>query len=350
MKIKYNTRSLGYIVLLMGLVIAGMLIISSRDDAANDLPNEPELTAPDVRADKPNSLDSVLYASFSKTDFSKTSVELSTILNGGPGKDGIPALTNPSFEGISDTKIDGDVQAIIYEGESQTRVYPYSILNWHEIVNDTVDGDEIAVTFCPLCGSAIVYDRKLDGQTLQLGVSGFLRESNMIMYDRSTETLWQQATGEAIIGEQLGSSLDLLEFQLSTVGEAADKHPDAIILSTNTGHSRDYDRNPYSGYSEGEGFVFSPSVTDRTYGVKDIFVAFRHGGLSYATPWLDITNGESFSYEDETNSFVFSKHDGDLSITTPEGERVPFYFEMWFSWAVQHQDRSAAVVIDMSEG
>ncbi|MEM6997995.1 MAG: DUF3179 domain-containing protein [Patescibacteria group bacterium] len=291
-------------------------------------------------------VDSSLRSFFPSTDFANASVDVSQIISGGPGKDGIPALLNPVFDNIRETEIDDSVQAIVYEGQTQTRVYPYNILNWHEIVNDTVDGKNIAVTFCPLCGSALIFDRDVDNETIELRVSGYLRESNMIMYDVATETLWQQATGEAVVGQKLGTTLDLVKFQLLTVGEIKQRHPDALILSTNTGHDRNYDRNPYAGYDENDRFFYRPSEVDTSYPIKEIFAAFRHEGTSYALPWERLTNGETITYSSQADTeIVISKQDGELTITSSDQE-IPFYFEMWFSWAAQHQDRDSAVVIN----
>jgi cytochrome c biogenesis protein CcdA len=136
------------------------------------------------------SIPSHLLSAFPNTDWSKADPKVADALSGGPGKDGIPAIDRPDFVAIGNSQERDEVQAIVLNDGDTKKVYPYSILNWHEIVNDTVDGTPVAVTFCPLCGSAIVFDRTLpDGRESTFGVSGSLLESNMIMYDRATETL-----------------------------------------------------------------------------------------------------------------------------------------------------------------
>ena len=120
-------------------------------------------------------------------NFTKSSIDLSQVLNGGPGKDGIPALTNPDFVSIVDARMSSGTQVMVVEHNGEVKIYPYNILVWHEIVNDYVGGKPLAITFCPLCGSAIVFDRQLDGEVIDFGVSGFLYESNMLMYSRENQ-------------------------------------------------------------------------------------------------------------------------------------------------------------------
>jgi hypothetical protein len=196
-------------------------------------------------------------------DFSKSSVELDQILSGGPGKDGIPALTNPEFVDQSDARIQNEVQVIYIENNGEEKLYPYNILTWHEIVNDAIGGEPVIVTFCPLCGSAIVFESTIDDQVVEFGVSGYLYESNMIMYSREdSESLWSQSLGRAVVGDRLGQELEHYPFQLMSYGDAKSRYADARVLSTDTGHSRNYDNNPYAGYEDSEELIFPVSVDD----------------------------------------------------------------------------------------
>ncbi|TDW29637.1 DUF3179 domain-containing (seleno)protein [Cryobacterium psychrophilum] len=286
-----------------------------------------------------------LLRSFPDTDWSRADPAIAGALGGGPPRDGIPALDAPHFEPIATFPHDDSVQAIVLEGETEVKVYPYNILVWHEIVNDTLDDAPVAVTFCPLCGSAIVYDRILPGgEVTTFGVSGGLIESNMVMFDRSSETLWQQSTGKALAGEHFPHQLELRKFQLLTVGEIEGAFPGAVILSENTGHSRDYSRSPYSGYDQSEGFIFSPSQLDTRYPAKEIFVAFTVDGTRVAAPWLALKNDEKYLTDVAGQTITLEKTTNQLAISAADGEDIPFYFEMWFSWAVQHQE--AGVVFD----
>ena len=280
-----------------------------------------------------------LLRDFPTTDWSQVDPALMGALPGGPGRDGIPAINDPTFVPINTFNRGDDVQAIWLRDGDTVKVYPYNILNWHEIVNDTIDDVPVSVTFCPLCGSAIVFDRRVNENVLTFAVSGSLLESNLIMFDRQTETLWQQSTGEALAGTHLGTRLELASFQLGTVGEIAAEYPDALILSENTGHQRDYARNPYAGYEDTDTFIFSPSRIDVRYPVKDIFAIFRAGETPVGMPWASLTNGGR--YETTVNGVVYTveRAGSTLTITDEMGTAIPFYFEMWFSFAAQHGQR-----------
>ncbi|MBH0022864.1 DUF3179 domain-containing protein [Salinibacterium sp. SWN248] len=280
-----------------------------------------------------------LEQGFAATDWSQADPAISQALSGGPPKDGIPAIDEPRFEPVADFEHPDDVLAIVVQGDTETKVYPYNILVWHEIVNDTIDGAPIAVSFCPLCGSAAVYDSVLpDGTVTTFGVSGGLLESNMIMFDRETETLWQQSTGNALAGTHYPSELQLHSFQLLSLGEIKQRHPDAVVLSEATGHTRDYSNNPYAGYDDSDSFYFVPSRVDDRYPSKEIFVAFTVGDTHVAAPWLTLDDGISYETTVAEGTVSLTKTDGELEIIDPEGAEIPFYFEMWFSWAVQNDD------------
>ena len=186
------------------------------------------------------------------TDFSKHSVPYSEILSGGPPKDGIPAIDEPKFVSIdeADEWLKPQEPVVLVQVEDDARAYPIQILMWHEIVNDTVGEVPVAVTFCPLCNTGIAFERTLDGQVLDFGTTGRLRFSNLIMYDRQTETWWQQATGEAIAGEFTGRQLTFVPASIISWADFKETHPDGQILSRETGYTRNYGRNPYVGYDD----------------------------------------------------------------------------------------------------
>lgn len=186
------------------------------------------------------------------TDFSNHSVAYSDILSGGPPKDGIPSIDNPQFMPVSEFQqitpmADTEpVIGLIINGEA--KAYPLSILTWHEIVNDEIGGVPVTVTFCPLCNSAIVFDRRLDGQTLDFGTTGKLRNSDLVMYDRQTETWWQQFLGEGIIGKLTGARLNVIPSRMESWKNFRTRAPDGKILVPNNADMRNYGRNPYVGY------------------------------------------------------------------------------------------------------
>ena len=181
------------------------------------------------------------------------------MLSGGPPKDGIPAIDNPQFVSAQNPNdiewLTNEESVLIYEGEATIRIYPIQILTYHEIVNDMVDGLPIAVTYCPLCNTGVAFSAiDHEGTVLDFGVSGMLRYSNMIMYDRQSESWWQQATGRSIAGDYAGAELPILPLNLvsweQAVDWAAELDKPLEVLSQDTGHNRLYGRNPYPGYDQ----------------------------------------------------------------------------------------------------
>ncbi|MFQ5410431.1 MAG: DUF3179 domain-containing (seleno)protein, partial [Anaerolineales bacterium] len=185
-----------------------------------------------------------------QTDFCQYSIDFSEVLSGGPPPDGIPALDDPQFVSIADADAWlADVEPVIsFEHEGDVRAYPLQILIWHEIVNDTVGGLPVSVTFCPLCNATIVFDRTVDGTVLDFGTSGNLRNSDLIMYDRQTQSWWQQFTGESIVGAYNGTRLTFLPAGIVSWADFKAEHPDGQVLSQDTGYGRSYGSNPYAGY------------------------------------------------------------------------------------------------------
>jgi hypothetical protein len=200
------------------------------------------------------------------TDFCNVSIDLSEIISGGPPKDGIPAVTNPIMETVEQAAewlvAQSPVIMVVVDGEA--RAYPQAILMWHEIANDVIADVPIAVTFCPLCNSSIVFDRRVDGETLEFGVSGVLRNSDMVMYDRQTESWWQQFIGQGIAGVYNETLLDFVPSQVVGFGQFAERYPDGLVMSRDTGFSRNYGINPYTGYDQvSSPFLFTGEVDPR---------------------------------------------------------------------------------------
>ena len=185
-----------------------------------------------------------------KTDFTKADVPFEEILSGGPPKDGIPSIDNPVFEPVAEATLYAEREPVIeimLEG-LEPRAYPLSVLIWHEIVNDTIAGRPLAITYCPLCNSAVVFERVIGGKAVEFGTTGMLRHSDLVMYDRATETWWQQFTGRAIIGTHAGDKLTMVPSRVLSFGEFKANNPDGKVLVPNDVRARAYGRNPYVGY------------------------------------------------------------------------------------------------------
>jgi len=201
------------------------------------------------------------------TDFNRTLVDLSEIQSGGPPKDGIPPIDEPKFDDTETASewIDPREPVIVVTRNGETKAYPLQILTWHEIVNDTVGGVPISVTFCPLCNASIVFDRRLDGRVLDFGTTGKLRKSDLVMWDRQTESWWQQFSGRGIVGEMSGKVLERVPASIVAFEDFRRAYPQAPVLSRRTGHVRAYGNNPYRGYDriDDQPFLFFDPVDER---------------------------------------------------------------------------------------
>jgi len=193
---------------------------------------------------------SSLTAGWPNTDFESRTIDLGEVRSGGVPRDGIPALDNPRMiEATRERGLEGREPVFVVDFEGvPARAYPLRYLTWHEIVNDEVGGFPFAVTFCPLCNSAMIFDRRVGDQVLSFGVSGNLRFSDMIMYDRETESWWQQAIGEGVVGVHAGTELRQLPGWVDSWDTFRAAHPDGLVMAEPTEHRRAYGRNPYTSY------------------------------------------------------------------------------------------------------
>jgi len=223
-----------------------------------------------------------------KTDVSKALVPLDQIVSGGPPPDGIPAIDRPVFvaPGAADTWLTATEPVVALQVNGDARAYPVQILIWHEIVNDTVGGRPVAVTYCPLCNSGLVFDRLVDGRTLDFGTSGKLYKSDLVMYDRQNHSLWAQIEGRAIVGERAGTRLKPIPANTIAYADFKAAYPAGQVLSRDTGHSRSYGRNPYEAYDRPDSvpFLFQ-GAPDRRRPPKERVVGITLGGASRAYPW-----------------------------------------------------------------
>lgn len=220
-------------------------------------------------------------AEWPNTDFSRTSVDFSEILSGGPPKDGIPAVDDPEFLMASaETRLGGREPVITLELAGEVpRAYPLRYLTWHEIVNDVIGGRHVTVTFCPLCNSGIVFDGMVNGEVRTFGVSGKLRHSDMVMYDRQTESWWQQALGEGIVGVHMGDELVALASWMESWDEYRARNPDGLVMDQPK-VSRAYGSNPYVGY-DGAFRPFLYSGENPPHGIPPLARVVRVGDLAW---------------------------------------------------------------------
>ena len=262
------------------------------------------------------------------------------ILSGGPPKDGIPSIDSPKYVTVSeaDNWIQDNelVLAMIHNGVK--RVYPLQILVWHEIVNDDIAGDPILITYCPLCGSGIAYERKIDGEEVEFGTSGKLYNSNLVMYDRKTNTYWSQIDGLAIVGELTGMELKEVSIDTVTWRDWKAAHPDSEVLSQATGFNRAYGRDPYGSYYE-DSFLFFPVEAEDNrihaktviFGIEvnGVYKAYREDDLLKSGEIEDTVNGVNLKVERDSAGIV--------KITdTVTGEEIVKERDFWFAWYTFH--------------
>jgi hypothetical protein len=224
-----------------------------------------------------------------ETNGVKHSIPLDKIKGGGPPKDGIPSIDNPKFAEIQDSRFMSDSDTVIgLEINGEAKAYPIFILVWHEIVNDKVGNTPVSVTYCPLCYTNQVFERIIDGQEVEFGTSGKLYNSNLLMYDRLTESYWSQALGMAVKGELSGYQLNLIPFDVITWGDWKKLHPDTLVLTTDTGHIRSYATDPYGNYYTEPRIMFPVEHSDDRLFPKEIIIGFNQDGIYKAYKQNDI--------------------------------------------------------------
>jgi hypothetical protein len=224
-----------------------------------------------------------------KTDFSRHSVPLREFIGGGPPRDGIPPIDQPRPVPIraAESFLEDREPVLVAEVGGRARAYPVQILVWHEIVNDRLGGRPIAITYCPLCNSSLVFEREVDGVgVLRFGTTGNLRNSDLVMWDDRTESWWQQLTGEAVVGRLTGRRLVVLPSQTLSWGDFKARYPDGDVLSRDTGYVRDYGHNPYVGYDEPNSQPFLlEQRADRRLPPKERVVAIKEQDGAIVVPF-----------------------------------------------------------------
>ena len=221
-----------------------------------------------------------------KTDLTKTSIDLRELQPGGPPKDGIPAIRKPTFVGVEDARpwIDAREPVLVLEAGGAAKIYPIQILIWHELAHDEIGGTPVLASYCPLCNSAIVFDRRVDGMAADFGVSGMLRNSDMIMFDRGTDSLWQQLTGECVAGALTGRRLPILPSQMVDFEAARRAFPAAAVMARPAGADRPYGASPYAGYEAAGRPMFPAAHDGGPLRALDRVVAIESGGEAQGIP------------------------------------------------------------------
>jgi len=265
------------------------------------------------------------------TNGQKHIIPLEKIKSGGPPKDGIPSIDTPEFTEASQEYHVSDSDTVLgLEINGDVRAYPLSILVWHEIVNDNVGGVPVAVTYCPLCFTNQVFERVIDGQEVEFGTSGKLYNSNLVMYDRLTNSYWSQALGKAIVGELAGYELSTIPFDVIRWGDWKSLHPDSVVLTTNTGHIRAYGVDPYGSYYTDPRILFPVENTDDRMHPKEIILGFNDGDVYKAYKQQDVESAVIINDQINNNPiFLVSLYPENARAfeRTVDGKVLEFFFK-----------------------
>ena len=268
-------------------------------------------------------------------DLSNASINIKEIFSGGPPRDGIPSIDNPKFVPASkvDFLQDDDIVIGIVRGE-KARAYPTRILIWHEIVNDIIAGDAIVVTYCPLCGTAMVFARNIEGKQYTFGVSGLLYQSDVLMYDRETESLWSQLAMKAVSGTQVGKQLDWLNSEHLDWKTWQQKYPRGEVLSIDTGYQRNYKAEAYASYFASDETMFPVTHSRKELAKKEWVIGVIINGQAKAYPIKVFADDkrikDNISGEKITISYNADQHFP--KIINKKGEDVPSVLVFWFAW------------------
>jgi len=273
-------------------------------------------------------------------DLSNSLISSHKIFSGGPDKDGIPAIDHPKFLNSSESKFlqpDDRLLGLTYKGIS--KAYPIKILNHHEIVNDQFADEPVVITFCPLCGSGIAYSAKIAGKTLHFGVSGLLYNSDVLLFDRETESLWSQLMNQAVSGSMLGKRLLPLAITHTTWQDWRKRFPKTLVLSEETGYYRDYSQNPYKGYHLDRKIWFPVEQQSNRYHPKEMVMGIEIDEQFKAYPFSELAKKKveiNDKLAGKNYSVQYDPVHQTVSVTDSKGQKIPTVTTFWFAWYAFH--------------
>lgn len=275
-------------------------------------------------------------------DLSNITIPLEFVKDGGPPRDGIPSIDNPEFINISDADFlsnEDRILGVFYN--SISKAYPVRILNFHEIVNDEFDGHPVVVTFCPLCGSGLAFDAMIEGKKRTFGVSGLLYNSDVLLYDRQSETLWSQILSEAVAGPLTGEKLVVIQTYNTSWKNWKDQYPNTMVLSTNTGFSKDYTRDPYPEYYNSEKIWFPVVSKSDVMHPKAKIVGLEINSKFKAYPFQELKKSKGIiqdSFEGQDLLIQYNRKEESAYITDTENNIITSTTLFWFAWVAFHPD------------
>ena len=264
------------------------------------------------------------------------------ILSGGPGRDGIPSLDYPAFIVARNADYLNEEDRILgIEVNGVARAYPIRILNYHEIVNDIVGGEAIVVTYCPLCGSGMAFNAEINNKSFEFGVSGLLYNSDVLLYDRQTGSLWSQILKTSVTGAMSGTRLTAIPLSHTTWQDWYARHPTTDVLSSETGYRRNYRVDPYPGYSRSGKLYFPVQEESRLYSRKALVMGLEIDGEFKVYPFAELQKG-SGRFTDEFNGtrfeVLYDSANETARILAENGNEIPTLMAFWFAWYAFHPD------------
>lgn len=275
-------------------------------------------------------------------DLSAAQIPKELVFPGGPVKDGIPAIDQPRFDPAAEVNWLKDHQSVLSLSlNGETRAYPLAIMNWHEVVNDVISDESVTITYCPLCGTGMAFYSKVGEQTLSFGVSGLLYNSDVLLYDRQTESLWSQIMSQAVSGQHAGQKLQSLPLQHMSWGEWKKRYPQGLVLSRETGFRRDYSRDPYLGYDQSEGLFFPVTFRSYRHHPKERVLGVRIDDKAIAIPFSELAKegGDNvrITFAGRSLEVRYSVVDrsGEV-IDSASGETLVSVNSYWFAWYTFH--------------
>ncbi len=275
-------------------------------------------------------------------DLTGSLIPIEEIHSGGPPRDGIPAIDRPRFLTAAQAReVRPDDRVLGLHLNGAAKAYPITIMNWHEIVNDRFGDTAVAVTFCPLCGTGMAFDASIGGKTLQFGVSGLLYNSDVLLYDRQSESLWTQIGRRAISGTYKGTRLASLPLEHTTWADWRARHPDTLVLSRETGHDRNYAANPYSAYERDRELYFPVRFKAQGYHPKERVLGVEIDGRFKAYPFSELAKTKGVVDDRIGEQAIRVRFDGEhdnARAETAAGAPLPAVVGFWFAWYAFHPE------------
>lgn len=276
-------------------------------------------------------------------DLTGSLVPANEIHHGGPRRDGIPAINKPKFIKPAQADFLNPEDRILGIAQNGTsKAYPIRILNYHEIVNDKLNSKPIAITYCPLCGTGLAFSATINNIDHSFGVSGLLYNSDMLLYDRQTESLWSQIMKQAIAGPQKGAKLKQLPLTHTSWRSWRQQHPDTLVLSTDTGYARNYASKPYPGYEISQDIIFPVNFTSRQYHPKELVIGIEINNKFKVYPFSELAKLNTSQLNDrfagKQIKILFDAVNRSGTILDKNGNELPSITSFWFAWIAFHPE------------